>query len=101
MKVKVSLYGTLGQNMPGYRHSQGIEVEIPDGATVKDLLAHLEILESLGAVVIVEGKILNGDDVIMGEVPVNILQAIRGGCYNQFYGLSIVRKGEKVICKYY
>jgi sulfur carrier protein ThiS len=99
--VKVNLYGTLGQNIPGYRHLQGIVVEIPDGATVKDLLAHLEISESLRAVVIAEGRILNGDDVIMGEVPVNILQAIRGGCQNKYYGLSIVRKGEKVICKYY
>jgi len=94
VKVKVKLYGTLSQNMPGYRHSQGIDVEIPDGATVQDLFAHLEIPESLGAVAIVEGRILNGDDVIMGEVLVNIMQAIRGGCYYQFHGLSIVRKGE-------
>ena len=94
MKVKVKLYGTLGQNMPGYRHSQEIEVEIPDGAMVKDLLAHLEISESLGVVAIAEGRILSGDDVITDEVPVNIMQAIRGGCYNQFYGLSVMRKGE-------
>jgi len=38
MKMRVKLYGTLSQSFPGYQHSQGIEVEIPDGATVKDLL---------------------------------------------------------------
>jgi sulfur carrier protein ThiS len=85
VKVKVKLYGTLGQNIPGYRHSQGIEVVIPDGATVQDLFTHLEIPESLGAVAIVEGRILNVDDVLMEDVPVNILQAMRGGRHNQFF----------------
>ena len=79
MKVRVKLYGTLSQRFPGYQHSQGVEVEIPDGATVKDLLALLEISESQGAVVIVEGRILKADDEIPGGVPVNVVQAIGGG----------------------
>jgi sulfur carrier protein ThiS len=79
MKVRVRLYGTLGQRIPGYRHSQGIEVEIPDGATVKDLLALLEIPESQGAVVIVEGRVLKTEDRIQCGVPVSVLQVIYGG----------------------
>ena len=79
MKVKVKLYGTLSQRFPGYQHSQGIEVEIPEGATVKDLLALLEISESQGAVVIMEGRILKAGDKVRGGVPVNVLQAMRGG----------------------
>ena len=79
MKMRVKLYGTLSQRFPGYQHSQGVEVEIPDGATVKDLLALLEISESQGAVVIVEGRILKADDEIPGGVPVNVVQAIGGG----------------------
>jgi sulfur carrier protein ThiS len=79
MKVRVKLYGTLSQRFPGYQHSQGVEVDIPDGATVKDLLAHLEISESQGAVVITEGRILKADDKMQPGVPVNVLQAIGGG----------------------
>ena len=79
MKVKVKLYGTLSQRFPDYQHSQGIEVEIPEGATVKDLLALLEISESQGAVVIMEGRILKADDKVRSGVPVNVLQAMRGG----------------------
>jgi sulfur carrier protein ThiS len=79
MKVKVKLYGTLSQRFPGYQRSQGMEVEVPDGATAKDLLAHLEIAESQKAVVIVEGRILKADDEIPRGVPVNVLQAIGGG----------------------
>jgi sulfur carrier protein ThiS len=66
MRMRVKLYGTLSQRFPGYRHSQGIEVEIPDGATVKGLLALLEISESQGAVVAMEGRIVKADD--MSEV---------------------------------
>jgi sulfur carrier protein ThiS len=79
MKTRVKLYGTLSQRFPGYQHSQGIEVEIPDGATAKDLLALLEISESQGAVVIMEGRVLKADDKMQCGVPVNVLQAMRGG----------------------
>jgi sulfur carrier protein ThiS len=79
MKVKVKLFGTLGQRFPGYRHSEGVEVEIPDGATVKDLLTLLEISESQGAVIIAESQILKTDDKIPYGVPVQILQALYGG----------------------
>ena len=79
MKVRVKLYGTLGQRVPDYKHSQGTEVELPDGATAQDLLAHLEIAESQRAVVIIEGRISKLEDEIPDRVPVNIVQAIGGG----------------------
>ena len=80
MKVTVKLYGTFRERFPGYQHSQGIEVELPEGATVQDLLTLLKIQESQGAVVTAEGRILGTDDKMRGSVPVNVLQAIRGGC---------------------
>ena len=55
MKVKVRLFGTLGQQFPGYDPAKALEVEIPDGARVKDLLAHLGIPEVKGGVAAVEG----------------------------------------------
>lgn len=79
MKVRVKLFGTLSQHFPEYQHSQGVEVEIPDGATAKDLLAVLEIPESRGAVVAVEGRILKADDSVQCGVPVHVLQVIHGG----------------------
>ena len=79
MKVKVKLYGTLSEQFPGYQPSQGVEVEIPDGATAQDLLTLLGISESQRAVVIVEGRILKADDRMRGGVSVNIMQTISGG----------------------
>lgn len=79
MKMRVKLYGTLSQQFPGYQHSQGIEVEIPDGATAKDLLARLKISESQGIAVAMEGRILKADDTIRGGAPVHVLQSLSGG----------------------
>ena len=79
MRITAKLFGTLSQQFPDYRHSEGIEVEIADGATVKDLLALLEISESKKAVVAMEGRILKGDDTIRNGVPVQIFNAIHGG----------------------
>ena len=79
MKIRVKLYGTLSKQFPNYQHSRGIEVEIPDGATVKDLLALLEISETQGAVIVMEGRILKADDTMRCGVPVHVLQFISGG----------------------
>ncbi len=79
MKMRVNLYGTLGQRVPGYQHSQGIEVEIPDGATVKDLLTRLEISESQAVVVVMEGRVRKANDKMPRGVLVNVFQSIRGG----------------------
>ena len=79
MQVKVKLYGTLGHRIPGYRHSEGIGVELSNGATAKDLLALLEIAEVQGVVVITENRILKADDEIRNGVQVNVLQPIHGG----------------------
>jgi sulfur carrier protein ThiS len=79
VKVKVKLFGTLGQNISGYKQSQEIEFEIPNGATVKDLLDQLKISASQGAIIIAEGKVLKSDDVIQDGDLLNVMQAIRGG----------------------
>lgn len=79
MKVKVKLYGTLSLNYPGYRPSHGLEIEIPDGAVVSDLLSLLDIPEEKGAVAIVNGRVIKEDDKIQDGVSVDIFQSIQGG----------------------
>jgi len=79
MKIQVKLFGTLSQRYPGYQQAQGLEVEMPGGATAKDLLAHLEIPESQGAVVVMEGRVLKTGDRIGGGFSVSVLQPIHGG----------------------
>jgi sulfur carrier protein ThiS len=79
MKVRVKLYGTLSGRSTDYGHSQGIEVELQDGATAQGLLAVLEISESQRAVVVMEGRILKPDDKMLDGASVNVFQSIHGG----------------------
>ena len=79
MKVRVELYGTLRELYPGYDASEGVEIEISEGATVKDLLALLGTSPSQGALVIAEGRTLGLDDTIECAEPVSVFQSIQGG----------------------
>jgi sulfur carrier protein ThiS len=79
MKVRVNLYGTLSARIPGYRQSQGIEIELPEGATVNDLLALLEISESQKAVVAIDGRIRKTSGKIPCGASAQVLQPIHGG----------------------
>ncbi|MGD8471968.1 MAG: MoaD/ThiS family protein [Desulfobacterales bacterium] len=79
MKVRIKLYGTLSLRVPGYDHSQGIEIELAEGATVKDLLDHLKISESQGAVVTIDGRIRKAGDKIPEGTHARVFQSVGGG----------------------
>jgi sulfur carrier protein ThiS len=79
MKVWVKLFGTLPQRYPEYDAEDGLEVEIPDGAKVKDLLAYLEISSSDGGVAAIDNVVVNIEEKLKEGVRVRILQGAFGG----------------------
>jgi sulfur carrier protein ThiS len=79
MKVTVKIYGTLCQHVPDYKRTDGLELEMPVGATVKDLLALLRISQAQGVLVIMEGRVLNVDSPVRNGALVNVMQAVGGG----------------------
>jgi sulfur carrier protein ThiS len=79
MKVTVKAYGTWAQRFPDYQPALGAEIEVPDGATVKDLLGLLGLPQSRGAVVVAEGRVLKADHELQPGVLVRIMQTVGGG----------------------
>ena len=79
MKVRVKLFGTLPQRYPDYDPEDGLEVEIPDGASVKDLLAFLELSASDGGVAAIDNAVVNAEDKLKEGVCVRIIQGAFGG----------------------
>ena len=79
MNVTVKLFGTLGQFIPRYDHDRGINVQISDGARLRDLLAHLEIHGAKGIIVAREGKLLKPEDELENGGSVQIFQSVFGG----------------------
>ena len=79
MKVRVKLFGTLPQRYPEYDPVDGLEVEIPDGARVKDLLAYLELSSSDGGVAAIDNLVVNVEKKLKEGVCVRIFQSAFGG----------------------
>ncbi len=79
IKVRVRLFGTLPRVVSGYDPKKGLWVELPDGATVKELRAALGIPEHYKTVATVEGRILKPDQSISPNSEVSLLQAASGG----------------------
>ncbi|MFO7598562.1 MAG: hypothetical protein R6X27_01985 [Candidatus Desulfacyla sp.] len=79
MKVRVKLYGTFSRRFPESGSSAGMEMEIPLGASARDLLTRLEIREDQGGVVILNGLVLKMTDDIPPGAEVRIFQSVHGG----------------------
>jgi len=79
MKIEVELYGNLRKLYSGEQYSHGVEIDIPDGAKVTDLLNQMNIPDQLGVVVTMEGRILRPDDEIRNGKSVRVFQAVHGG----------------------
>lgn len=79
MKVNVKLFGTLDQGFPGYDSLKGLDVNIPDDARVKDLLAHLDIPKTSDFMVIMDNTIAKLSDKLINEATIKIFQALAGG----------------------
>ncbi|MEW6663831.1 MAG: hypothetical protein AB1512_01255 [Thermodesulfobacteriota bacterium] len=77
--MKVILYGTLSRHCARSLPGQEMDVEIPGDGTVQDLLTLLNIPESLGPVVTMEGRILKASDRVRNDSSVVVFQALHGG----------------------
>ena len=79
MNVAIKLFGTLVQHFPGYDPEVGMDVQIPDGARVNDLLAHLGIQGSKGFIVAAESRLLKEEDELEDGSSIQIFQSVFGG----------------------
>ncbi|MBI4774766.1 MAG: MoaD/ThiS family protein [Deltaproteobacteria bacterium] len=79
MKVVVRLFGTLGQGFPGYKNEQGMDLELPEGASVKDLLAVLATPKSQKWMAVLDGRMLKADTLLKDTDRVHVVPAVFGG----------------------
>jgi len=79
MQLRVKLFGTLSGRVQGYDPEHGLEVVLPDGARVRDLMDRLEIDAAELNVVTVDGKILKPDAELKDGVCAHVIPAVFGG----------------------
>ena len=68
------------QDFPEYDGIQGMNVNIPDAARVKDLLAHLDIPKKRGQIVVtIEKSIAGVEKILTDGTVVTLFQPMAGG----------------------
>jgi sulfur carrier protein ThiS len=79
MKITVKLFGDLKRRFPEYDQHLGLNIDIPEGAKVADLLALLGIATSPAATVIMEGRVLRSEEGLSPGSLLNIFPVMYGG----------------------
>lgn len=79
MKIHVKLFGTLTARVPDHDPAHGLELEIPDGSSVKDLLARLDLPDHIGLFVSMESRVVTQDRILRHGDTVLVLQSLAGG----------------------
>jgi len=79
MKVKVRLFGTLGKKFPDHDPLTGFEIEIPENASVGDLLGQLDIPKSKIGFVSVQGRLVKAAKTLKPDDLIRIFRPIFGG----------------------
>ncbi len=79
MRVTVKLYGTLRGLYPGYRHTEGITADVPDGTTIAQLLSLLDLPLDRHVSVIMDGRARKADANVSDGACLNVFQPMGGG----------------------
>jgi sulfur carrier protein ThiS len=79
MNIKVKLFGGLKKNIPEYKSDKGIELQLPEGSTVADVIALLKIPNPRAATAIMDGRVLKMEEKIAAGSMVNLFHVMYGG----------------------
>jgi sulfur carrier protein ThiS len=79
MKIRVILFGTLRKSFTDHDPVHGMEVEIPEGSTVGDLIAHIDLPTKKFGLVSVDGQLVKAGNLLQENVVVRVFQPIFGG----------------------
>jgi sulfur carrier protein ThiS len=79
VRVVVRFIGRLGQVLSPCDPQKDLPVEMPDGASVKDLISRLRIPKSQSWMVVLDGRILKPDALLKHNACLYIVPAVFGG----------------------
>jgi sulfur carrier protein ThiS len=79
MRIQVILFGTLRNGFPDHDPTRGFEVELAAGASVGDLIDHLQIPRSKLGLVTQGGVLVKADAKLTDGDCLRVFQPIAGG----------------------
>ncbi len=79
MQLNIKLYGTLSRSFDEYDHLSGMDITLPEGSSINDLLVYLNILSKRVGMILMNDSPVQKDTQIKNEAQIKILQPIAGG----------------------
>jgi molybdopterin converting factor small subunit len=79
MKVQVELYATLSKFLPPGAEGRKVTVDLPEGASVGDLLKRLRIPDGMAALLLVNGTHQPPETVLKGGETLAMFPPLAGG----------------------
>ncbi len=80
MRITVKLFANLAQHyQPTRRPGERIALELPEGSTVREVLAYLGLPEGEVKVIFVNGRAVGRDRVLMAGDELGVFPPIGGG----------------------
>lgn len=79
MKVEVRLFATLAAYLPHGARGDSVVLEVPDGATVGQVIGTLEIPSGLDCLVVVNGRDAEAEGVLAEGDVLSLFPPLAGG----------------------
>lgn len=79
MRVRVRLYGLLGKGIPGHDPREGMEMDVPEGSTLSDVLDLLGVEAGGGEIVVSGGRVLEREERLRPGATIQVYHSAAGG----------------------
>ena len=79
MKIRVILFGTLRKSFSDHDPVHGMEIEIPEGSTVGDLISYIDLPTKKFGMVSMDGYLVKTGNLLKKNAVVRVFQPIFGG----------------------
>ena len=79
MKVRLKLFATFRQYLPAGATGSGVEMEVPAGTRVSELLARAGVPQEESPMILVNGRGIDSDRMLVEGDVVAVFPAMAGG----------------------
>ena len=79
MKIEVALYATLSKYLPPGAQNRKAVIEVPDGATVREVLSDLGVPQDLSSILLTNGRQASGEAVLKDGDALSVFPPLAGG----------------------
>jgi len=79
LKIRIRLYGTLGNHLPGHDPLNGMQIEVPEDTTTGDLIGYLDIPLKKVGIISVDGNLVKKTQPLQNGNMVRVYRPIAGG----------------------